>query len=260
MKKIFATILVLASVSAAMNAQIVKQNIMDGYSASDTIEKAVYTAKDAPVNLFSWSAGYTSKPIEGAVSPVAGDVLSLVGYNEGGASIVLGSSFPEGVKGRRATVYSLTSGKEIRGGALYLAFLVKFDKIGTKTMSPLAGFCSGYAGNGNRGTVYVRRDAEVKKNYYFGVRLIEETVEFSQAFEMGQTNLVVLKIDYNTSLASLFINPDLSAGEPEPAAVANAGDSSLKHSIRALMVRDYYGYKGLIGNFRIARNWESLAE
>lgn len=260
MKKIFAAILVMASASAAINAQIVKQNIMDGYAPSDAIEKAVYTTKDTPANLFTWAGGYTSKPVEGVSSPVAGEPLSLAGYSEGGASVVLGSSFPEGVKGRRATVYALTEGKELRGGALYLAFLVNFDKIGTKTMSPLAGFCSEYTGGGNRGTVYVRRDAEVKKNYYFGVRLIEETVEFPQAFEMGQTNLVVLKIDYATSLASLFINPDLSAGEPQPVATANAGDSSLKHSIRAIMIRDYYGYNGRIGNFRIARNWESIAK
>lgn len=260
MKKIFAAIIVLASLSAAMNAQVVKQGVMDGYAPSDAIEKAVYATKDTPISLFSWAGGYTSKPIDGAVSPVAGEPLSLAGYTEGGASIVLGSSFPEGVKGRRATVYAITEGKEIKGGALYMSFLVNFDKIGTKTMSHLAGFCSAYTGGGNRGTVYVRRDDEIKNNYYFGVSLIEGIVEFTQAFEMGKTNLVVLKIDYNTSVASLFINPDLSAGEPQPAITANAGDNILKHSIRAIMVRDYYGYNGRIGNFRIARSWESLAE
>lgn len=261
MKKIFITIVAALAVSVSMDAQIVKKNLMEGYAPLDVLEKNIYTAKDAPIAQYQWSAGYTSKPIEGAVSPKVAEGLSYEGYNEAGCSILLGSAFNDDVKGRRMSVYSLTgSSKELRSGVLYLAFLVNFDRIGTKNMSPLAGFCSSYVGGGHRGTVYVKRDEQVKKNYYFGVRLIEETVESNVAFEMGQTNLVVLKIDYNTSLASIFVNPDLSTAEPQPLVVANAGESTLKHAIRSVMIRDYHGYDGRIGNFRVTGNWESLAE
>lgn len=261
MKKIFATILVTLSVSVSMNAQIVRQNLLDGYVSADMLEKNIYTAKDTPIAQYIWSAGYTSKPIEGAVSPVVAEGLTFEGYNEGGQSILLGSSFNGEVKGRRMSVYSLTdSSKELKQGLLYMSFLVNFDKIGTKSMSDLIGFCSSYVGGGHRGTVCVKRDDQIKNKYYFGVKLIDEVVGCSTAFEMGKTYLVVLKIDYTKSLASLHVNPDLSATEPQPLVEVNAGDSTLKHAIRSIMIRDYYGYEGRIGNIRIARNWESLGE
>ena len=258
-KTIFTAVLILAA-SVAMNAQVVKSGILDGYNPGDVLEKVVYVEKDAPAVIDTWCGGYASNPVEGAVSPVVGEPLVYEGYDEKGPSIVLGSGFEGDVKGKRITVYTLTSGKEYRDGTLYLSFLVDFSRIGSKSMSQFVGFCSSFNGGGNRGTVYVKRDESDKKTFYWGVKLAEEVAEWSQPFEMNRTYLVVLKLDYNNQCASLFVDPDLSAAEPEANITAKAVEKELKHSIRGINLRDGNAYDGNLGNFRITRTWESLSE
>ena len=255
-----AIIALAATICASMSAQPLKQNIMEGYNVSDALEKYVYADKNDAIHPDTWCAGYVSSPIEYATSPVVGEPLAYAGYGESGPSILLGSSFNDQAKGRRVSVYSITEeNKALRGGQLYLSFLVNFENVGTKSQSPLTGLSASYTGaGGNRGTVYVRRDADRRDTYYFGVRLIEETVDCPQAFHTGETYLVVLKIDYTTSQASLFVNPDLSAAEPQPCAVS--ADGTLKHAIRSIIIRDYHNYDGRIGNFRLARTWADLAD
>lgn len=259
MKKTIIT-LALAAAFCTANAQIVKQKTLEGYQPGDALEKAVYSEKETPVMRDTWCGGFTSKPVENATSPVVGEPLVYEGYPEGGPSIVLGSSFEGEVKGKRISVYSLTDGKEYKTGTLYLAFLADFERIGTKSMSQLVGFCSSFSGGGNRGTVYVKRDEEIKKNFYWGVRLIEETVECPQVYTMDRTYLVVLKLDFTNQCASLFIDPDLSAAEPEPTVKANVMEKELKHCIRGFNLRDSHNYDGHVGNFRITQSWESLSE
>lgn len=260
MKKTIITVALAMGALFAAEAQIVKQNLLDGYKPGDMLEKNVYAEKETPVMLDTWCGGFTSKPIENATSPVIGEALVYEGYTEGGPSIVLGSSFEGEVKGKRISVYSLTDGKEHRAGTLYLSFLVDFERVGTKSMSQLVGFCSSFAGSGNRGTVYVKRDESVKKNFYWGVRLIEETVESPEVFTMDRTYLVVLKLDYTNQCASIFVDPDLSSAEPEPLVKAEAKEKELKHSIRGINIRDSHNYDGYIGNFRVAKTWEALSE
>ena len=260
MKKITIIALTL-SVGLSMSAQPIRQNIMAGYNVSDVLEKYVYTEKNEAIHADTWCGAYVSSPIEYAASPVVGEPLTYPGYNEAGPSIILGSSFNDQAKGRRVTAYSITdSNKELRGGQLYLSFLVNFDNVGTKSQSPLAGLSASATGaGGNRGTVYVRRDDSERDKYYFGVRLIEETVDCPEAFSTGETYLVVLKIDYVTSQASLFINPDLSGAEPQPAVTSSQNEGELKHAIRSIIIRDYHNYDGRIGNFRLTRSWADLA-
>ena len=91
-KTIFTAVLILAA-SVAMNAQVVKSGILDGYNPGDVLEKVVYVEKDAPAVIDTWCGGYASNPVEGAVSPVVGEPLVYEGYDEKGPSIVLGSGF-----------------------------------------------------------------------------------------------------------------------------------------------------------------------
>lgn len=258
-RKIFIAAVAFISCVAA-NAQIVKSNLLEGYTPGDVLEKSVYLDKEAPIAAYTWSGAFTSKPIEGAKSPVVGEPLVYEGYNENGPSIVLGSGFEGEVKGRRFTVYSLTEGKEFTSGTLYLSFLVDFTRIGSKKMSQFVGFCSSYNGGGNRGTVYVKRDEADKHTFYWGVRLAEEIAECAQPYTMDRTYLVVLKLDYADQSTSIFIDPDLSAAEPEALVKAKAVEKELKHAIRGINLRDGNSYEGNLGNFRIARSWEALSE
>lgn len=260
MKKTIITLVMALGAAVAVNAQVVKSNILDGYKPGDVLEKTVYADKDAPVATDTWCGAYVSKPIEGAKSPVVGEPLIYEGYSESGPSIVLGSGFEGEVKGRRFTVYSMTSGKEYRSGVMYLSFLVDFSRIGSKKMAQFAGFCSSYNGGGARGTVYVKRDETDKKTFYWGVRLAEDIVEYSQPYQMNTTYLVVLKLDYDNQSVSLFVDPDLSSAEPEALVTAKAVEKELKHAIRGIHYRDGNSYEGNLGNFRVTRSWEALSE
>lgn len=260
MKKTIITLVMVAATAMAADAQIVKSGLLDGYAEGDLLEKSVYKEKDAPVVAGSWCGAYASKPVEGATSPVIGAPIIYEGYGEKGPSIVLGSGFEGDVKGRRISVYSLTDGKEYRSGKLYLSFLVDFDKIGSKKMSQFVGFCANYNGNSNRGTVYVKRDETDKNTFYWGVRLSEDIAESQQAYRMDRPYLVVLKLDYDSQSASVFVDPDLSAAEPEPAISVTAVEKELKHAVRGINLRDGNLFEGNIGNFRITRSWEALYE
>ena len=260
MKKLFLTLSTAAVMSVVANAQVLKSDFLNGYTVGDPLEKIVYSEKELPVSLNTWCGAYTSKPIEGATGPVVGEPLYYEGYTEKGPSIVLGSGFQGEVKGRRFSVYSLTDGKDIKGGELYLSFLVDFSRIGSKKMSQLVGFCSSYNGGGNRGTVYVKRDESDKNLFYWGVRLSEEIAECPQSFQMDRTYLVVLKLDYNNQCASVFVDPDLTSSEPEALVTVKAVEKELKHSIRGINLRDGNHYEGNLGNFRITRTWQSLSE
>ena len=93
------------------NAQIVKNDLLKGYKEGDVLEKTVYNDKRAPINVDTWCGGFTSKPVEGSVSPTIGKALTYEGYSEAGPSITLG--FPQGVKGSRVSVYWLNPEKYI---------------------------------------------------------------------------------------------------------------------------------------------------
>lgn len=260
MKKTVFAIAMMLSAAVATEAQIIKSNLLEGYKPGDVLEKSVYETKETPAAVGTWCGAYTSKPVEGALSPVVGEPMVYEGYPEKGPSIVLGSGFEGDVKGRRISVYTLTGGKELKGGVMYLSFLVDFNRIGTKNMSQFVGFCSSYNGGGNRGTVYVKRDAENRNTFYWGVRLAEETIECAEPYQMDKPYLVVVKIDYTDQSASLFVDPDLSAAEPQPLVKAKAVEKEFKHNIRGINLRDSHQYEGNLGNFRITKSWESLSE
>lgn len=260
MKKTVLAVAMMFGAIVASNAQIVKTDILSDYAAGDALEKSVYLSKEDPAKAGVWCGAFSSKPVEGAASPVIGEPLIYEGYPEKGPSIVLGSGFKGDIKGRRVSVYTLTGGKELKGGALYLSFLVDFNSIGVKKMSQFVGFCTSAAGGGNRGTVYVKRDESSRKDFYWGVRLSEDIVECPQSFQMDKTYLVVVKLDYATQTASLFVDPDLGAAEPQPLVCAKAVEKPFKHNIRGFNLRDGHMYKGNLGNFRVARSWEALSE
>lgn len=259
MKKIFFAIAALF-VTMSVEAQVIKNNLLAGYNVGDQLEKQEYLDKTSPVVIDSWSRGVMNNADIQSHSAIVTDGLTYTGYNEGGLAIGLGSSFDEGARGRRPAVYSLTEGKEYRKGMLYLSFLVKIDKTDAKNPSEVAALSSSVVGGGNRGTFFVARDEMDRNKLHFGVSLTKEITMAPATYEVGKTYLVVVKIDYATAKASLFVNPDLCGTEPEPVAVADAGENGLKHAIRSISVRDRNSYKGAIGSFRLTQSWEAIGE
>lgn len=258
MKKIFLPI-VFAAFAIAGQAQVLKNGILNGYKAGEVLEKAVYTEGCAP-NIEVWSAAFTRNAQANVTSPLTGEPLTYSGYPESGPSIVWGSGFAEGARGRRNSVYTMTEGREFRSAkTLYLSFLINFSQVSAKDMYEFASLNARSEGGGNRGTLYVMRDGTDKIR--FGVDLLGEVARDTKSYDLNSTHLVVLKLDYNKQSASLFVNPVLGGAEPEANAVATPGtDNSLKHAIRAFSIRNWNGYKGNVGNFRLSKSWSAVAE
>ncbi len=250
MKKVMMAI-AMATMVLSGSAQVLKSNLMNGYKDGDTLEKSAYASKGEPINKDSWCGGFTNNPNPDLKSPVVGAALSYSGYAESGPSIKFG--FAEGLKGSRVSVYSLDEGKRFSKGTLYLSFLVNFSKLGTSGFADFLALSPSYESGGNRGTVYVGREGRDKIR--FGGGLIKQRAEGPIAYDYDKTHLVVLKIDYNKNEASLFVNPELSAEEPQADAVVNGGEDILKHAIRSIGFRNRSGYQGNIGNFRLSKNW-----
>lgn len=250
MKKV---VLSMAMVVAALasQAQVVKNGILNGYKEGDVLEKAAYDDKRAPINTDTWCGGFTSKPIEGAISPVIGKKLTYEGYTEDGPSIKFG--FPQGVKGARTSIYSMVqSGKVYHKGAYYVSCLVNFSKVSSKSAEFLAANAS-YVGGGTRGQLFIRSEGNDKIKFTVG--LIKQRVEAPMAYDYNKTHLLVMKIDYDKNEVSLFVDPELSNEEPKADAVAVGEEGALKAGLKAFSIRNRNGMKGNIGNFRFANTW-----
>lgn len=250
-------ILVLAlAMSASLSyAQVLKNNMMEGYKPGDKLEKAVYTDKTDPIRQDTWCRAFTTAPMAGYEGPLVGEELTYPGYAEGGASICFGN-FPEGVKGAPSTVYSIDAGKKYSKGTLYLSFLVNFSKLGSAGMADFLALSASFVGGGNRGLVYAAREGN--SGIRFGVGLIKPRIEGTMAYEYNKTHLLVLKLDYAQNEASLFVNPDLSGEEPKADMVINGGDNILKHAIRSVSFRNRGGNVGSLGNFRLSNAWAGV--
>ena len=75
MKKVLLTLALVATASLS-NAQVFRNNFLNGCKEGEPIEKAAYTAKKAPLNKDVWSAVFNEKAPYIGESPVAGKELS----------------------------------------------------------------------------------------------------------------------------------------------------------------------------------------
>lgn len=256
--KTIVTLILLLSGALNISAQILHQGFLNDYKVGDTLERHVYSDKKEAGKLNLWAGAFSSKPNE-LPSPDVISGLSYSGYNEAGNAIKLG--LPEGVKGARLSTYTMTEGKEFSKGALYLTCLMKIDKIGSKTPHDLLGMSPSVVGGSNRASILVRRSADSSKILHIGCSLQKDRGEIDKTFELGKTYLVVLKLDYVNQCSSLWINPDLAAGETEPdLIVKNTAENPVKSAIRGITLRNRNGLEGSIGSMRMSRSWASISE
>lgn len=255
--KRFALIIAAAAFTLAGQAQILKNNFMNGYKTGDKLEKSVYTDKKAPIVQDSWCGAFSANP-GNTESPKVGAELSYPGYNEKGASILFGG-FPEGTRSARFSVYSMTSGREYGKGTLYLSFLVNFSKLGARGAADFLGLSAAYVGGGNRANVFVAPEGSDKIRFSTSLLRLKSQPS-TEAYDMKKTHLLVLKLDFTGQKVSLFVDPKLGTEEPTDAACTVTGDAenALKHAIRSVSFRNRSGYVGQIGNFRWCNSWAGV--
>lgn len=246
-----------AVTALGLNAQVIKSNLLDGYKPGDVLEKGVYEDRKTPIQPNTWMGAFTSKPVEGGVSPKVGKTLSYEGYPEGRLSINMSGYPKEPQQGRRLTAYSLTrSDSEYKGGTYYLACLMNISKLGGRGFVDIFGTDISYNGTGGRGKIFIARDENNMLKFGVGVRKAPENTEGVDGYDFDKTHLVVLKVDYDKQRVSLFVNPKLSDKEPKAAMTVDAQDGELKHGIKGFFYNYRRGYKGYIGNFRFAKTWK----
>lgn len=250
MKKVFllSAVIVLTLMS---NAQSLRNNLLNGYKPGDKLEKGVYKNNQDTPRLNTWYGAFNAKAVE-EEGPVIGEPLFYQGYNEGGPSINLAG---EGQM-NRVSVYALTkSNKEYVKGAYYLAFLVNFEKLGARNFYDFAGLDINPLSRAVRGKIFVAGEGNNKIK--FGVAVRENRTEGTETYDYNKTHLLVLKVDYDKNQVMLFVDPDLSVGEPANGLVAEAEGDDLKNGLKSIYYRYRRGYKGNIGNFRFATTWDA---
>lgn len=255
MKKMIMAAMLMAS--SVLNAQVVKQDLLNGYAEGDVLEKGAYTSKDdAPIEGV-WMGAFTSKEESAALpSPTITAGVEYTGYPEKGVAIQLG--FSNGEKGSRHSCYALGDNK--KKGVYYLSAVVRMDKVGNTGDSELFGLTPSRTGGAGKVRAMIVRDEENKKVMHWGASLGKNVVMSPKAFAVGETVLVVLKVDYTNSRVSLFVNPDLSAAEPEALVSVNSDEENMlsKWPIRTLTLRNRNAYQGAVGSFRLTNSWEGV--
>lgn len=252
MKKGFLLVIMVA-LTLMGHAQSLRNNLLKGYKPGDKLEKGVYTSDRDMPRFNTWYGAFNAKVMETEEGPVVGEPLSYKGYHEGGPSINLAG---EGQL-NRVSVYPLTkSNKEYVGGTYYLAFLVNFEQLGSSKFYDFVGLDINPLSKAVRGKVFVA--GEGKDKIKFGVAVRDGCTEGTETYGYNQTHLLVLKVDYTKKQAVLYVNPDLSRGEPADGLVANVEGDELKNGLKSIYYRYRKNYKGNIGNFRFATTWDAV--
>lgn len=258
MKKIFITMSAMLMLAFAADAQILKNNFMSETEIGQPIEKKDYVTKEEKPLKNVWCGALDPKKVEGSVSPVAGEPLIWEGYNEGGNSICLSSSFPEGVSGSRYTTYSF--GKKYQEGVYYLSFVADFKAVRAGGAGVNVGFSRNVLGNGMTCSVRFFRDEENKNVYHVGLVMDKTVTEVVGTFNIKEPHLYVLKLDTAAKSASLYVDPSLKKEPKKAVAVAVSDIPDRAPRITGVSVRDHSKVKGNIGSFRVAQSWKSISE
>ena len=241
-----------------------------------TLERGVYIdatqTASAPLMANQWNrSGKLNSGEGGGVSPVIeNNALSYSTYidNNSGKAILLDPNIqPSTVASStfRSTIYSLTSLSSDYFGTFYLGALVNLTTVTSTTGIDFITFDGNYAGNSQRGRVFVKASA-TSGFYQMGVGFSAATdvSAWSGDIALGSTNLIVLKFTTaatnGTEIASLYLNP--VPGATEAAASLNntvSGTAGMK-SIKGIIIRQRPGMGGKLGGFRFSNTWDDVVK
>ncbi len=260
MKKLFLLIIVCI-VGMTMNAQLIKNNFLVGYKVTDVLEKGSYpnTLQDAtsPIMINQWNlAGKTGTNDQNPANPTVTDPLSYTGYIDSGkdVSIILLKL----ASGGRTSIYSLAGDNTYGAGTYYLAVMINLSSA-TTTAADFVSFDGNYTGNAQRCRITVKGvDANT---FQLGMGDSGVATTFgSTNLNFGQTYLAVVKftvVGDGTGTCWLFINPDVTLGEPTTSFATSAITGTAVKAIRGLVIRQRSTLAGQVGGFRFASSWSS---
>lgn len=273
MKKILLSTFVLCAAIFSVNAQIMKNDFLTGYSVGDDLEKGAYpstTQGDAnPIMANQWNlSGKTGNSDQGGTNPKTVAPLVYAGYVESGKNVAIDLLKTESGQ-NRTTIYSLMSDYTYGAGTYYVAFMFNASFASTSSGNEFFAFDGNYTANGQRARFGIK-GIESDENNTFMIGLGDGGTPaagaFSGTFNFGETYLVVLKVVLNESAANpgqgdgtgtvwAFINPDITGTEPATAFSTLGITGTALKSVRGLTIRQRSTLAAQIGGFRFSDTW-----
>lgn len=243
-----------------LNAQLIKNDFLVGYKIGDPIEKAAYgdgiSSRD-PIKINQWNLTRIPDSRSGN-SPKAVAALTYQDYIESGKDVAI--EITRLADGYRSTVYSLADNDMYGPGTYYLAFMMNIDFI-RKMPVEFFSFDADYAGSTQRVRFSVQG---LSKTFYQmglnGTNRIENALFTESAYNTGETNLVVLKVTFDSEgngRCEMFINPDPVVSEPTPSISTDL--VGLK-AIKGITIRQRKSsvLAARIGGIRFTKSWNAI--
>lgn len=171
---------------------------------------------------------------------------------------IVSPPLPENVKGSRFSVYSISEKNDYCRGTLYLSFLANFSSVASSRLGDFIALSPVHTGGNLRARVYVGKIDD--EHIRFGTNLLRVNAESFKSHALNKTHLLVLKLDYKKNEVSLFVDPALTAEEPQPDVVAKGDEDNnkLKGGIRSISFRNRDDLTGNVGNFRFSSSWAGV--
>lgn len=267
MKKIF-TLAAICAATMTLNAQLIKDDFLSGYTVGNALEKFEYTSTTQgeanPIQANQWNlsgkSGNNDKHPD-STSPLVVAPLTYTGYAASGTDVAI--DLLKLTTGGRTTIYSLANDHTYGAGTYYLAFMANVTAAGSA--NEFLSFDGNYTGNAQR-VRYTVKKVDDSETYELGLGDNGAASTFgATALNFGETYLAVIKLTLNenpdspaegngTGTASLYINPTLDAEPGTAFATVNFTGTALK-SIRGLVIRQRSSLAAQIGGFRFAKTW-----
>ncbi len=158
--------------------------------------------------------------------------------------------------------YKPFSTSTVNSGAVYLSFLYKAGVTQGQTNSEVMGLADGtsqgprlWAGKGINNTANYRFG--LTRGVTTGASIIWGTDEYS---DINQTILVIIKYDFATTTASVFINPELGTTTEPTATIVDNTTSTFRTQLNNLWFRSQGSsfVKFNVGGIRVASSWAEV--
>lgn len=256
MRKIMIVMLILLMMSVSVSAQMSMSRFMAHSQVGQPFLQGEYSSREDVPELCCWMGAVNSSPSRGEKAPLAGEPLTWAGYGERDNSIVLGSSFPSGVHGQKPLCYGFQ--RSVNTGDLYLSFVVDLQTVRNRKYWTAVGFSSQVWGVRHWCCAVFYPAGTDGSTYNIGIRLQGGHMVVDRLFNAGRKHLIVLKYSFASKMLSIFIDPDLSKGEPLPDEKVFAAIEPENNIISGLYFRDVSDNVGRIGSFRVSRVWEDI--
>ncbi len=169
-----------------------------------------------------------------------------------------------GQNATNATYSSSLFNSSVSSGEVYASFVLDLTKSAGNYI--FMGMLPSAGNGGNFNNTYDPCDIVTKtvtgtgsRYYTLGIKSIGQMATYGSQLETNSVNLVVVKYDLDDKTASLFVNPDLSAGEPATAYATSIGTNSV-----ADMGQIYFRISGanhsnlLFDNLRVGTTWTEV--